>query len=492
MLEMIATIGFIQVLAVIFNVLRSKMLAVLLGPEGIGAASVVDQTTTLILQICALSLPFASVRFLSRAHSQGPDAFRRMYSGLISALVVFTSIGAVISLAVVFMQPAWLASELTAYRSLLVPALLSIPAMALHYFMVQVLAAARQARRSAFFLLIIAIIQTTGALAGIQIGGLLGYYWTALISNYLLVAGMLLYLRRKFSLPLLDRQADLRREIRTNPDVVSYTLIMFSFSFTLPLSNFLARLAILHNYGAAETGLMQAAIALAAALNLVLSPANGLYLTPMMNRAAPASEKTSAALDFQRKLLLLMPAIAVPMVLFAPLLLFLFYSSRFMEVSQVFYLFVIAQFINTLAGIAQAVLIGLSDLVVYAFMVGLSQLSLGLIAWQLAPGWGIYGVALGYLISNLLVLVLCNIRLTLRHGWSIPRTHWALGSFGLLGLVLAGVLFHNSAVNITTLLLAAGYYLVFTISLVLLFGQQELRQVLLRLSRTPVWLRLAK
>jgi PST family polysaccharide transporter len=492
MLRIIAALGSIQVLTVVFNVLRSKLLAVLLGPEGIGAASIVDQTTTLILQISTLSLPFASVRFLSRAHSQGPEEFRRTYSGLIKTLAALTSLGALFGLAVVFLRPSWLGAELGNYRNLFIPALLSIPAMALQYYLVQVLAAAQQARLSGFFLLVIAIVQAAGALAGTMVDGLSGYYWAALVCNYLLVIGMLLFLRNKFSLPLLDRQANLLREIRMNPDIVSYTLILFSISFTLPLSNMLARLAILRNFGEAETGLMQAAIALAAALTLVLSPANGLYLTPMMNRAAPASEKISAALNFQRRLLLLLPMLAVPMVLFAPLLLFLFYSSRFIGVSQVFYLFVIAQFISLLAGVSQAVLIGLSDLVVYAFMVGLSQLSFGLIAWLLAPMWGIYGVAIGYLFSNLAVLVLCSIRLTLRHGWLTPRTHWALGGYGLLGLVLAGILFRQSDLSVNTILLSVGYTFIFTLSLVLFFGRQELRQVLSRLSRTPALLKSPK
>jgi O-antigen/teichoic acid export membrane protein len=484
MLQIIATLGAIQVLAVVFNVLRSKLLAVLLGPEGIGAASIVDQAAVLVLQISALSLPFASIRFLSRAHSQGPEAFRRTHSGLISALVALTSIGAAIALAVVFFRPSWLGAELSSYRSLLVPALLSIPAMALHYYMVQVLAAARQARLSGLFLLVIAIVQAVGALLGTSMGGLLGYYWATMLCNYLLAVGMLLVLSRKFSLPLLDPQADLLHEVRLNPDIVSYTLIMFSISFTLPLSNMLARLAILRSFGEAETGLMQAAIALAAALNLVLNPANGLYLTPMMNRGDPASQKISTALEFQRKLLLLMPVVAVPMVLFARLLLFMFYSARFIQVSEYFYLFVIAQFIAQLAGVRQAVLIGLNDLVVYVIMVGLGQLSLGLIAWELAPMWGIYGVAIGYIVSSLAVLVMCNIRLAMRHGWSIPWTHWALGIYGLLGLALAGVLFRQGALNVTTMLMAVAYYLIFTLSLGMLFGRQELRQVLLRFSRT--------
>jgi len=43
MLKIITTIGGIQVLAIIINVVRSKIMAVLLGPEGIGIISIVDQ-----------------------------------------------------------------------------------------------------------------------------------------------------------------------------------------------------------------------------------------------------------------------------------------------------------------------------------------------------------------------------------------------------------------------------------------------------------------
>lgn len=489
MLQIIAAIGAIQVLTVLFNILRSKLLAVLLGPAGIGAASVVDQAVALVLQLSALSLPFASVRFLSRAHSQGEDAFHRTYSGLISILAGLTVIGALLGLAVVLFEPAWLGAELSAYRGLLVPALLSIPAMALHGFFVQVLAAAQRARASAFFLLVIAIVQAGGALAGTWLDGIQGYYWATLLCNYLLVAGMLLILRIRFSLSLWDPNANLRGEIRANPDIVSFTLILFSISFTLPLSNILARLAVLRSFGEVEVGLMQAAVALAAALSLVLNPANGLYLTPMMNRAIPSSEKIASALEFQRKLLLVMPMIAVPMILFAPLLLTLFYSSQFVGVSEFFYLFVIAQFLLQLAGIAQAVLIGLSDLATYALLVGASQLSLGLIAWLLAPRLGIQGAAFGYLLSSIAVLALCNFRLALRHGWRVPREHWMLGGYGLLGLVLAGLFFRKSLLEVTTLLLAAGFYLVFAAGLVVRFGRHELRQGLARFTRTSALLK---
>ena len=181
-----------------------------------------------------------------------------------------------------------------------------------------------------------------------------------------------------------------------------------------------------------------------------------------------------------------MPLLAIPMVLFVRMLISLFYSRNFVEVSQFFYLFVIAQFLTQLAGVGQAVLIGINDLIVYVIVVGLSQLSLGVIAWGLTPTLGIYGVAIGYIFSSFAILTLCSFRLTSRFGWSIPKAQWALGSYGLAGLVLAGLLFRESPLNLNTVALAVGYFLLFSFGLALFFGRQELRQVLDRFTRSAV------
>jgi len=64
MLKIITTIGGIQVLAITITIVRSKIMAVLLGPEGIGVISIIDQVVQFVGYVCVFSLPLASLKFL--------------------------------------------------------------------------------------------------------------------------------------------------------------------------------------------------------------------------------------------------------------------------------------------------------------------------------------------------------------------------------------------------------------------------------------------
>ncbi|MGH7861089.1 MAG: hypothetical protein ACREOS_02515, partial [Candidatus Dormibacteraceae bacterium] len=111
-MKVIVTLGAIQVVAILAGMMRAKILAVLLGPSGIGVLSVVDQMVQLVAYACAFSLPFASVKFLSRAHSQGHARFRATYASLVRLLAMLTVVGAVIGLVVVIFEPRLLGGQL--------------------------------------------------------------------------------------------------------------------------------------------------------------------------------------------------------------------------------------------------------------------------------------------------------------------------------------------------------------------------------------------
>src|SRR6185312_15895764 len=125
MLKIIVTIGGIQAVAIAVNLLRSKLLAVLLGPTGVGVVSVVDQAVQLVAYVSAFSLPYASVRFLSRSHSHGPEVFARTYASLFRLLGSLTIAGAVLSAGALLWRPELLGAGHAAYRAYLLPALVS-------------------------------------------------------------------------------------------------------------------------------------------------------------------------------------------------------------------------------------------------------------------------------------------------------------------------------------------------------------------------------
>src|SRR5882672_2219557 len=82
----IVAIGAVQVITMLFTLVRSKVVAISAGPAGVGAISVVDQVVVLVAQISTFSLPYASIKMLSAAHSEGRESFARGYSAFLRLL----------------------------------------------------------------------------------------------------------------------------------------------------------------------------------------------------------------------------------------------------------------------------------------------------------------------------------------------------------------------------------------------------------------------
>src|SRR6266851_341314 len=180
MFRIIAGIGALQVAVTLINMLRSKVVAVLLGPEGVGVIGLLDQLVQLVLYVSTLSLPFAAVRFLSRAHSEGHEAFSQSFGSFLRALLILTTIGALVGGGIALIRPDILGQQLADYRTFLLPALVGVPAMALHGLFSNVLAAARRTRAAAIMTVVVAASLTTTSFVGLTIDGIPGLYWANL------------------------------------------------------------------------------------------------------------------------------------------------------------------------------------------------------------------------------------------------------------------------------------------------------------------------
>jgi O-antigen/teichoic acid export membrane protein len=383
-----------------------------------------------------------------------------------------------LGLAVVLWAPQWLGAELAAYRNLLLPGLLAVPALSLHGFLVNVLAAARHTRASGLLLLVIAALSLLAVVLGVLLGGVPGYYWALLVAYYTAAGGALVYLHRRLHLPVLGRGPGVRTTLAANPGIVPFALIIFAASYTQSLSLFVTRYAVLSHHGEAATGLLQAAIGLAASINLLLNPANGLYLTPYLNRAGPVIEKMRTTLEFERKLLVVMAAAAMPLVLFAPWLLILLYSAQFVAVGAVLFVFVLAQCLVQLAGVHQALLIGLDELRAYGAVVAAGQLTLGLVAWLAVPAFGLAGAAAGFLGAGLALFCFTWALLHVRHGFRLPARLKALIVYSLLAIGAGGWL--AAGLDLTQWSVIAGlglFYVLFAGGLLLFLTREELGQL---------------
>lgn len=477
MLKVILGIGAIQAVAVVIQFARSKFVAVTLGPEGVGVVGTIDQIVQFAAFATAFSLPLASVKFLSKAHSESPQAFRQTYAGFLKIILALAVAGTISTMALVLWRPEMLGAEVEKYSVYLLVALVGLPSLVLGGFFTNVFAAAQNYRASAALAVVSNAALAAAVIAGILAAGVFGLFVGGAAASVALTCGIFFWLRKKYDLPLFsagDGGANVLAELRRSPDVLSFAAMLYLGSVSYSLSALAARYSVLTNFGEAETGLLQGALVLSVAVGMILNPANGLYLTPVMNRGIPAAEKILHAAEFQRKLIFILCLVSLPVVMFPELMLTLMFSSKFVAVGNLVFLFVVAMFIKQLAGVHQALMIGTDDLKVYTLITVAGEIGFALLAWFLVPIYGIRGAAFGSIVSSLAIFLATLLRLRLKQGYVVRRGSNRLLGYGLAVLIVAGLICSRADEwDLTVAALKIGFFSLFVVSLFFFLNDQE-------------------
>ncbi len=431
LLGTIFAIGFLQTLSILANVARAKVIAVLVGPEGVGVVGVIDQMVLVVMNLSALSLPFSALTILSRSYGEDPATFKQTYLTFLAILSVLTLAGTAGAVGLVVARSSLLGDNLLRYHRPLILGILSVPALAVSTFGASVLAAAQRARQSAVVAAGGATALFLAAAVGIPGGGLEGLYLGSLVLGVLVAAAIFRHLRRELRLPLFERNVSLVAEVRRHPDLVFYCVSYFAVSAAYPLAWLIARHSVLERYGEVEAGLLQALIALTLGFGTVLRPVNTQLLLPIVSGPGDTDRKFRDTVGVQRRLTVILALLAMPLILFPQWILALLYSRVFTVASPYLYLFIVAEMILILGGTYQVLVLGMDDRRAWALPYFLGYACLGTMSWGLGREYGVLGVAVAAITSSLLIFGLALWRLRSRHGFRLPP--------GLLGLMIGAV-----------------------------------------------------
>lgn len=416
-LQAILALGGIQALTMLAGLARTKVLAVLLGPAGVGVASVVDQVVSLVAQLGSLSIPFVALKFLARARDGAIDETRRIYDALVLLLVAASVASAAIATGVAAVRPSIFGDGLAPYRMALVVALLGVPPFALAPLLRNAMAALERHRESAIAAFFGAVLTVLGAAIGVTAGGLVGLYVANAIVLLVTIAGLQWYVGRSLGLRLsADTSARAAtRALRSQPGLTTFATSMYVLALTSPLAYLFARSSLLSTHGAIEAGLVAAAYGIGVSIRLVLNQANGLYLTPLVNRNSPKPERIAAVAEYLRILNVLVVLSTLIFVLFPTQWIALLYSRQFMNAVPLVAVFVLAEAVLLVAGVYQALLIGFDDISGFLVATLAGQLlTIGLARW-LVVAYGGIGVGGAFLAGNGVILLASATRLVRTH-----------------------------------------------------------------------------
>jgi O-antigen/teichoic acid export membrane protein len=464
LIRAIGVLGGLQIGTILAQLARTKALALEVGPDGVGIQSIVEQLMILVAAVSTMSLPFASVKFLSFAHSEGERGFVRTYVALRRLLLLCSAVGTAVGVTLALAWPGLFGEEVSRHSTVLVIALLGVPAFNLITLLSSALAAAQRPRAAGALTLAQWAGVAVASGIGVIVADLDGFFLGTTIALVTVTAGGVLYLRRAEGGVELNRRVRVREELRRHPSLLRFAAVQSILIYTTPIAYLTARYIVLGDGGLVEAGLLAAAMAIAQGLSNILRPANAYILTPAMNRNDPVGQKLAQALRFRDTIIVLVCVGALPLILFPETLLSLLFSPRFTEAASYLFLFVLAQCVLMLANVNQALLVGLDDFRSTVLIVLVGQLALVVLALLLVGPMGVAGVGVALLVDASLVLLLTTWRLAARHRMVMFRQ---LGAFATLALsmlpvlgILAAALPEADAATIAAKLLVAALFAV--------------------------------
>jgi len=444
MSRVLVSIGAIQLLIMFVALVRAKVLSVLLGPSGFGVVSTIDQTIQTAMQLAHLSLPFTALKFMSRRHSDGHDAFERTYASFFRALLGLALLAVIVLEVLLWWRPRIFGAELIAYRRYFAIAFLGIPSLMLNVLLINALAASQRGAAGALTNLVIGAVAATAAIAGVTLGGFSGLYVASVASGLAATAGVVWYLRRSQQISIAAPGARLRDELRESPEIVSYSLYVYIAVGAYLVAVLVTRFFVFDSLGSAAAGWLQALLSIALTVGAVMTPMSGLYLVPLLNRQMPVAAKLGVANDFAAKIAFIFAFGGVAVSLFPDLALTILFSHHFAAAAGVLFLFVVWQCLHHLVNVYLQLLIGLDDVRFYALLNCVAYASAALVFRPLIHTYGLGGAAIALSVASVINAVGTASRLAVRFQSRIGAVVLVRGVASVAAIMGAGALFNGS------------------------------------------------
>jgi O-antigen/teichoic acid export membrane protein len=436
MIKVLFTIGAVQVATMAVMLVRTKGLAMLLGPEQFGVLAVIDRLVAVLVQTASLSLPFAAIRFLPALWTTDRRAFTQRLRAMSATLLAFASICTVLAVGVTIVDPARWGDGLAPYASVLLAAFLTIPIQAGVPFVQNATAAAFAHNRAMLVNLAHAAVFAASGIAGAWWFGLAGIY-----ALYGLPAAVFLVV----ALAPLIRPGDATAEPSgvTRPfalprEMWRFGLTLLALAFMAPYAWLFVHYRVLSDLGPQASGWMQAAIGISLAVRGVLGSAHPVFLTPHLNRGGTGEERMRWATDYQKTLCFLIGVVLPPLLLFPDLAVRVLYSAEFLPGAQFVVLFVVAEILTLFAGTYQGVVLALNRLGYHVTQNLLAQVVMIVVGALTIRRFGIAGAALAAIATQFFLYVSTSIFLH-AIGLRIPKRIALLTLYVVAMLAATGI-----------------------------------------------------
>lgn len=400
MIRALLGIGLLQFASMVLLLVRTKVLAIAVGVQGVGTIANVDALIAVIAQTLSVSLPFAALRFLPSTLRESPAATDLLYRRMRLVLVGLLAPATLICVLVALVAPRVFGVALLPYRRTLIIALAGLPVVGLIPFLTNAYAGAVGHMQSMRLTVAHAGVMAVAAIAaaGFGVNGFYAVY--AVLGACLVVAAA-----TRLSVPgftVADRlPLRVAESIRLTPGMWTFGLWLLPLAFLAPYAGWFVKYTSLKLYGVDAVGILQSAIGIAISVRAVLGAAHAVFLTPHVSREGDPVVRMLWADEFQRTTGLLFAVVLPPLLLFCDVAVRMLYAKSFVAGSTFVALFVAAEVVGMLSGTYQALIIAGGSIRFHLFQNLFAQLLLAGTAALALPRFGLAGAGLAALFAPL-------------------------------------------------------------------------------------------
>ncbi|WP_405380737.1 O-antigen translocase [Maribacter sp. LLG6340-A2] len=395
--------GGVQVINILISIGRSKILAILLGPAGIGILGLIMSTTKLISSLTNFGLGISAVKEIAIAFELGDEKKLAKTLVIVNRWIWFTGLfGAILTL---ILSP-WL-SELTfgnkdytiAFVWLSITLLLNQLTSGSFVFL--------QGLRKLKYL---AKANVIGAALGLLVSVPIYYYLgvkgivPAMICTSVLGFAVAYYFTKKIKTQPVPVSARETKKKGKNMLIMGFTL---SISGIMVLGvSYVIRIFINNNGGVEDVGLFNAGIAIISTYVGLLFTAMETDYFPRLSAVVHDNEKAITLINQQAEIaMLILAPVLIVFLVFVELIITILYSSEFIPVKEMIYWAALGMFFKVAAWVVAFFFIakGASKLFFWNELITNSYtLILNLVGYYY---YGLAGLGISYMVSYFIYLI---------------------------------------------------------------------------------------
>ncbi len=402
--------GGTEIALMFVAVIRNKYLAVKIGPEGFGMFSILQSFFNLANVFAGVWLATASLKYIAEYNKEGDDETVKQIFDMSFFFVFISATIITVSFFIFFrfFRSHFLNPEIIfAYYALFAASYIGTSLANLFQGLLQGL---MQFKKIITIRIITSIFNLISVLILVWFFDLTGFFINILLVAFF-SAGLLWISSRKL-VKFEFRYPDFKAKITKK--ILSFSGIDIFLGIADRVSEYLQRIFVLNFLNMTSLGLFFSATRINAYLGL-LGTSGMFYFKPKMSEKLTTKDRNKILNDYFRMVILTGLISSVLIILFGSSFIKLLFSDRFLGLSSILFIFVIAQFIQNIQLGVLFTVVGMAKLKIHSISTIVSAFLIVLIPYLMLRKCGLIALGVGSIVAGSVRILINSSYLKFKH-----------------------------------------------------------------------------